>query len=47
MAVSCHVVHMLEGETILDMAMDVMFKVLKRLLHLITSGDGNYKNDDK
>lgn len=46
-AVSCHVVHMLEGETILDMAMDFMFKVLKRLLHLITSGDGNYKNDDK
>lgn len=46
-AVSCHVVHVLEGETILDMAMDFMFKVPKRLLHLIRNEDGNYKNDDK
>lgn len=29
------------------MAMDFMFQVLRRLLHLMGSGDGNYKNDDK
>lgn len=39
--------HARRRNNLLGMAMDFMFQVLRRLLHLMGSGDGNYKNDDK
>lgn len=39
--------HARRRNNLLAMAMDFMFKVLRRLLHLLGNEDGSYKNDDK